>query len=311
MSKFEAINWNQIANKVDYSAWSRLNDFIWEPERIPVFKDKKEFEQLDEKTQEAILKAFAALSFLSSIIVKYGDDATKQESVTPQGYSVYTALCYLEAIANKGYSNVIQNLASPAKIDSYFDWANDQPELQKIAAKYIDIYKHGEWWQRKISLSFMEMSIYHSGFYAPLHIFGEGKLVRTTEVVKLAIRTTSFNAMYPGVKFRLESANYPAEKQKEIQAWTEDFVKEIAPLVEKVIKEIYTDIGWTEDALHYFHYTLNKNFMNLGYPTPYPEDQDSVSEILQKGLIKSADFEDFFYYSNSNTLTKFVDQTDK
>lgn len=83
MTKFEAINWNRIENKVDYSAWSRLNDFIWEPERIPVFKDKKEFEQLDKVTQTAVLRAFAALAFLSSIQVKYGDDATKQDTVTP------------------------------------------------------------------------------------------------------------------------------------------------------------------------------------------------------------------------------------
>lgn len=55
----------------------------------------------------------------------------------------------------------------------------------------------------KISLSFMEMAIYHSGFYAPLHLFGEGKLVRTTELTKLAIRATSFNAMYPGLPYAI------------------------------------------------------------------------------------------------------------
>lgn len=151
----------------------------------------------------------------------------------------------------------------------------------------------------------MEMAIYHSGFYAPLHLFGEGKLVRTTEVVKLAIRATSFNAMYPGVKFRLESADYSAEKQKEIEDWINNFVKEIAPLVEKVITKIYTEVGWKDDALHYFHYTLNKNFMNLGYPTPYPEDEESISSVMQKGLIRSADFEDFFYYADRHALTKY------
>lgn len=311
MTDFKAINWNQIANKVDYSAWSRLNDFIWEPERVPVFKDKKEFEQLDENVQTAVLKAFATLSFLSTIQVKIGDDAVKQDAVTSQEYSVYSALGYLEAIANKGYSNVIQNLANPTKIDSYFDWANKQAELQKLAARYKDIYQNGEWWQKKIALSFMEMSLYHAGFYATLRVFGTGKLVRTAEIIKLAIRTTSFNAMYPGVKFRLESANDSADKQKEYQDWTSNFVKEIAPLMDKLIASEYTDADWKDEATHYFHYTLNKNFMNLGYPTPYPEDADCMSNVLQKGLIKSADFEDFFYYSNRHTLTEFRDKTKK
>ena len=35
--------WNKIENRVDFSAWSRLNDFIWEPARVPVHKDKDEF----------------------------------------------------------------------------------------------------------------------------------------------------------------------------------------------------------------------------------------------------------------------------
>lgn len=86
------------------------------------------------------------------------------------------------------------------------------------------------------------MAIYHSGFYAPLHLFGEGKLVRTTELTKLAIRATSFNAQ-----------------------------------------------------------------CILGFPTPYPEDEDSISSIMQQGLIKSADFEDFFYYADRNALTKYND----
>ncbi len=305
MTKFEAINWNQIANRVDYSAWSRLNDFIWEPERIPVFKDKKEFESLGDDVKEAVLRAFAALAFLSTIQVKFGDDATKQDTFTSQGYSVYTALCYLEAIANKSYSNVIQNLANPSEINSYFTWVNEQETFQKIASKYLDIYKNGEWWQRKIALSFMEMALYHVGFYASLRLFGEGKLIRTAEVVKLAIRSSSFNAMYPGVKFRIQAADLDETKQKEIERWTNAFVREIAPIIEEVIDKEYTKVGWADDAKHYFHYTLNKNFMNLGFPTLYQEDEDSVSQTLQKGLIKSANFEDFFFYSNRNALTKY------
>ncbi|RVU70922.1 MULTISPECIES: ribonucleotide-diphosphate reductase subunit beta [Lactobacillus] len=303
--KFEAINWNKIPNRVDYSAWSRLNDFIWEPERIPVSEDKPDFKQLSPEIQDAFLKALASLAFMSTIQVKIGDSAVKKDAVTPQEYSVFNALNYLESIANKGYSNLIQALANPLKINSYFDWANDQDELQTLAHKLIDIYENGAAWQKKIVLSFTEMAFYHIGFYGPTYLFGQGKLVRSAELLKLAVRSTSFNAMYPGVKFRLETADKPADEQKNFETWTNDFIKEIAPVMEKHIDKLYGKLGSTDDAKHYFHYTINKNFMNLGYPTPYPEDTDSLSETIQKGLIKSANFEDFFFYSNANTLTKF------
>lgn len=306
--KFTAINWNQIANRVDYSAWSRMNDFIWEPERIPVKEDKKEFNNLSQDEQEAVLKAFAALAFLSTLQVKDGDDLVKRDSVTAQEFSVWTALAYQEATANKSYSNVIQNLANPLKINSYFDWANSQDELQKLAVLLTKIYRHGQPYEKKIALSFTEMCLYHIGFYAPLYLFGKGKLVRTAEVVKNCIRTTSFNAMYPGVKFRLESANDSQDQQKGYEKWTDEFVAQILPLADSIIKKLYQKVGWQKEACSYFRYSLNKNYMNLGYSMPYKDSIEKLSEQIQRGVIKSADSEDFFFYSNKNTLTKFVEK---
>ena len=40
---YEAINWNDMEDRVDKSAWARLNDIIWEPRNVPVREDKKEF----------------------------------------------------------------------------------------------------------------------------------------------------------------------------------------------------------------------------------------------------------------------------
>lgn len=303
--KYKAINWNKIENRLDYSAWSRLNDFIWEPERVPVSNDKQEFDKLDASVKETFLKAFAALTLLSTVQVKTGNEAVKKDAATPQEYSVFTALTYLEAIANKGYGYVVGTLASPLHVNDYFDWAENNSALQAIIQKYLDIYENGTRWQKKIALSFMEMSIYHTGFYAPLFIFGNGELSRSTEIVKLAIRTTSFNAMYPGVKFRLEKDNLPEDEQKKIEPWLNNFVKEMTDIMDAFIKDFYKEVGWSEDALNYFHYTINKNFMNLGYPTPYPDDiMHSLSDVIQDGVIKSANFEDFFYYSNRNALTR-------
>ena len=39
---YEAINWNDMEDRVDRSAWARLNDIIWEPRHVPVREDRKE-----------------------------------------------------------------------------------------------------------------------------------------------------------------------------------------------------------------------------------------------------------------------------
>lgn len=50
---------------------------------------------------------------------------------------------------------------------------------------------------------------------------------------------------------------------------------------------------------------MNKALLNLGYPGIYADDANSIDPTLEKGVIKSAVFEDFFYYANDNALTKF------
>ena len=306
--KYTTINWNKIENRVDYSAWSRLNDFIWEPERIPVAKDKKEFLQLDPKVQNIFLKSFSALAFMSSMQVKLGNDIVKKDSSTQIEYSVFNALSYLESIANKGYSNVVQNLSDPLKVNDYMEWAENSDILQDIATLIGDIYLKGSTLQKKIVLSFVEMSVYHADYYAPLFIFGDGKLARTAEIAKLAIRTTSFNAMYPGVKFRAEWDKLSKEEQEDVKVWIDTFVADLDELVEKHLNELYANTNFGDGAKHYFRYTINKNYLNLGFPTPYPDSAESINKTIQRGVIKNAVFEDFFFYQNDNTLIHFKEK---
>lgn len=306
--KYTTINWNKIENRVDYSAWSRLNDFIWEPERIPVEKDKKEFIQLDPKVQDIFLKSFSALAFISSMQVKLGNDIVKKDSSTQIEYSVFNALSYLESIANKGYSNVVQNLADPLKVNDYMEWAENSDILQDIATLIGDVYLKGSILQKKIVLSFVEMSVYHADYYAPLFIFGDGKLARTAEIAKLAIRTTSFNAMYPGVKFRADWDQLSKDEQEDVKVWIDTFVADLNELVEKHLDELYVDTNLGDGAKHYFRYTINKNYMNLGFPTPYPDSAESINQTIQRGIIKNAVFEDFFFYQNDNTLIHFKEE---
>ena len=306
--KYRTINRNKIENRIDFSAWFRLNDIIWEPARVPVHKDKDEFNNLEPVIQDTFLKSFSSLAFLSSLQVKIGDDIVKKDSATQLEYSVFNALAYLEAIANRGYNYVIQTLADPTQVDSMIEWAENSDILQDIATLIGDVYLKGSVLQKKIALSFVEMAVYHADYYTPLYIFGEGKLVRSAEIIKLAIRSTSFNAMYPGVKFRASFDNLSKEKQDDLKVWIDTFIANLASLVEKHIDELYTNCGWNNEVKHYFRYTINKNYMNLGFPTPYPDDANTINPTIQRGVIKSADFEDFFYYQNSNRLTDFHEE---
>lgn len=302
---YKAINWNDMEDRVDLSAWARLNDIIWEPQHVPVREDKKEFLQLDKPVQEAVLHAFGALSFSSGLQMRNGIDQLKPDATTPEEVAVLNALQYLESIANKGYSYVLYELSDAEEVKKTLAWADNNPYLQKKIHLLNEIYQSGDALQKKAANVILETALYHSGFYAPLYLFGEGKMIRTAEILKLALRGTSFSGIYPGYKFRLGYAKLGKQEQKDLRKWIDDLYSKLVVNEEKHIELTYKGTGWADDVKHYLYYSVNKAYLNLGFSARYPDTADTINPVIEKGVIKSAVFKDFFFYTNNHSLTKF------
>lgn len=302
---YEAINWNDMEDRVDRSAWARLNDIIWEPRNVPVREDKKEFIKLDKPIQEALLHAFGALSFSSGLQMRNGIEQIKADAITPEESAVLNALQYLESIANKGYSYVLHELSDDKTVEETLNWANNNPYLQNKIHILNKIYQSGDALQKKAADVILETALYHSGFFAPLYLFGAGKMVRTAEIVKLALRGTSFSGIYPGYKFRLGYSKLGKNEQDRLKEWIENLYDELVANEEKHIHLMYKGTGWEEDAKHYFYYSVNKAYLNLGFSGKYPDTADTINATIEKGVIKSAVLEDFFFYTNDHSLNKF------
>lgn len=302
---YEAINWNDMEDRVDKSAWARLNDIIWEPRNVPVREDKKEFIKLDKPIQEALLHAFGALSFSSGLQMRNGIEQIKADAITPEESAVLNALQYLESIANKGYSYVLHELSDDKTVEETLNWANNNPYLQNKIHILNKIYQSGDALQKKAADVILETALYHSGFFAPLYLFGDGKMVRTAEIVKLALRGTSFSGIYPGYKFRLGYSKLGKNEQDRLKEWIENLYDELVANEEKHIHLIYKGTGWEEDVKHYFYYSVNKAYLNLGFSGKYPDTADTINATIEKGVIKSAVLEDFFFYTNDHSLNKF------
>lgn len=302
---YEAINWNDMEDRVDKSAWARLNDIIWEPRNVPVKEDRKDFLKLSKPVQEALLHAFGALSFSSGLQMRNGIEQIKADAITPEESAVLNALQYLESIANKGYSYVLHELSDDKTVEQTLDWADSNPYLQKKIRLLNKIYQSGDALQKKAADVLIETALYHSGFFAPLYLFGQGKMVRTAEIVKLALRGTSFSGIYPGYKFRLGYQKLGTNEQKELREWINHLYDEFVANEEKHIHLLYKDTDWEDDAKHYFYYSVNKAYLNLGFSGKYSDTADTINETIEKGVIKSAVFEDFFFYTNDHSLNKF------
>lgn len=300
---FKPFDWKSDKQVVDNSAWSRLNDIIYEARRIPVHKDKQDFLTLSDSQQQTLLHCFASLSVTSGLQMKTGVAAAKQVATTPKEIAVFNALQYLESINNRTYSYLIEELTSSnTERDAAFKWIETNPYLQQKNYYLNNVYQTGDSLQILAVTVLLNSGLYHSAFFAPLYLFGDGHLPKVAEAIKYALRVTSFNAMYPGIKFRKIFAQLSSKKQQEAVAWVNDLIDKLLDNEIKHINLLYQDTGWSEMVIAYLKYTLNKGLSSLGIEDKFSETAETINSELLQGIIESADADSFFFYANHHSL---------
>lgn len=166
------------------------------------------------------------------------------------------------------------------------------------------VYQSDNAIQKKAAHVFISTGLYHSSFFGPLYLFGQHKLPRTAELIKYALRITTLNGIYTGIKFRRDFFNLSKEEQKNIHKWVYDLCDRLYANELNHIHLLYEDTGLEDKVEHYIHYTLNKALMNLGQEPKYPENVETLDPTLTTGLMESAMIEDFFFYTNAHPILK-------
>ncbi len=80
----KAINWNKLEDRIDKSAWARLNDILWEPNRIPLHEDRGNFAALAPEEQELVLNCLGQLALISTLQSRIGVEQEKRTSSRPK-----------------------------------------------------------------------------------------------------------------------------------------------------------------------------------------------------------------------------------
>ncbi|MDE7049896.1 MAG: ribonucleotide-diphosphate reductase subunit beta [Lactobacillus sp.] len=301
---YKASNWNAVEDQVDRSAWARLNDIVYEPRRVPIHEDRDEFSRLPKNEQTMLLHSFGSLTLSSTLQMKVALSKIKQDAKNSEEAAVYNALQYLESINNKAYSHALAEFSNSKEQKEASEWASKNPYLQKKMKLFNTVYQSGNPIQKKAAHIFLSTGLYHSSFFGPLYLFGQHKLPRTAELIKYALRITTLNGIYTGIKFRRDFFKLSKEEQKNVHDWVYDLCDKLYDNELNHIKLLYSNTGLEDKVEHYIHYTLNKALMNLGQEPKYPENIEILDPILTTGLMESAMIEDFFFYTNAHPILK-------
>ena len=139
---------------------------------------------------------------------------------------------------------------------------------------------------------FLESFLFYSGFFYPLYLAGQGKMVASGEIISLILRDESLHGKYIGL---LAQEIYDSFKEEDKLALKKNMYKIFKDLMDNEIeytKKIYNGSGLVEEVITFLQYNANRALENLGFDKYY--EVGEINPIVLNGLSTETKSHDFF-----------------
>ncbi len=295
------INWNKVEDPIDLDVWNRLTANFWLPEKVPLSNDIQSWSTLRDHEKLLTMRVFTGLTMLDTIQGTVGAMSLLPDAITQHEEAVITNIAFMESVHAKSYSSVFSTLTSTQEIEDAFRWSEDNPYLQKKAEIVLSYYRGDDPLKRKVASTLLESFLFYSGFYLPMYWSSRAKLTNTADLIRLIIRDEAVHGYYIGYKFQQAYNKLDWNEQNDIRNYAYSLLMELYDNEVKYTRDLYDEIGLTEDVKKFLHYNANKALMNLGFDPLFPKEVCDVSPAILAALSPNADENhDFFSGSGSS-----------
>ena len=290
-------NWNRKDD--DYSEMFILQNLkqFWLPEEISLSNDTLTWKKLTQDERDTYSKVLAGLTLLDSLQGDVGMPDIARHVPSHQKKAVFTFMGGMEtAVHARSYSNIFLTLEPSKRINELFEWVKENPYLQKkgtIIKKYYDEIVDNYTLAKAMSASVaLETFLFYSGFYYPLYMAGQGKLVGSGEIINLIIRDESIHGVYTGLNYQELLKELTQEQVEGLEKFTLDLFDELLENEIGYTRYLYDQVDLSIDVIDFVKYNANKALNNLGYEARY--EHDNPNPIVLNGLNVGKKTHDFF-----------------
>ncbi|AYJ76307.1 ribonucleotide-diphosphate reductase subunit beta [Bacillus phage BSP12] len=296
---FTAADWSKPEDDFTQMFYNQNVKQFWLPEEVALNGDLLTWKALGPNEQDTYMKVLAGLTLLDT---EQGDTGMPAIAKHVSGHQRKAVLNFMAMMENsvhaKSYSNIFMTLAPTEKINETFEWAKNNPYLQKKAEIIVSLYEGIEegsdatLFLAMVGSVFLESFLFYSGFYYPLYFYGQGKLMQSGEIINLIIRDEAIHGSYIGLLAQEIYNRQPDTMKKALKQVSLDILKELYENEMEYTADVYDQVGLTSDVKKFVRYNANKALNNLGWEGTF-EDED-VNPIVINGLSTKTKSFDFF-----------------
>lgn len=291
-----AVNWNREEDGFTQAFWEQNVKQFWLPEEISVSKDIKIWNELSNKEKELYKKVLGGLTLLDTKQGNNGIPSMMSLTENLQRKAVLSFMGTMEEIHAKSYSSIFMTLLSNSEIDELFEWIETEPTLQRkadlVLAQYENTTNQEGLYLSMVTSVFLESFLFYSGFFYPLYLSGQGKMVASGEIISLILRDEYLHGKYIGL---LAQEIYDSFDKMDKEILEEKMYSILYRLMENEIEYtniIYRESGLEKEVVNFLKYNANRALENLGFEKLYTVD--AINPIVLNGLSTETKTHDFF-----------------
>ncbi len=296
----KAVNWNDLEDQIYKDFWDQNVRQFWVDEEIPVSEDKLTWDsgELTDLQKDTYEKILAGLTLLDTVQGGDGMPNIAMKTENLHAKAVFTFQAMMEQMHAKSYSTIFSTLSTSQRIEELFDWVHENNFMQKkaeIITKYYEGISTEEDYYYSLAASVMlETFLFYSGFFYPLYFAGQGKLIRSAEIINLIIRDEEVHGKFSGILAQRELKKYDHEKQELMKKKVLHLMEELYELEQEYTSELYEELGLYDDVIKYVQYNADRALENLGIHSFFNINENDVNPLVINGINTSTKNHDFF-----------------
>lgn len=305
---YKAVNWNTPSNDYVEMFWQQNLRQFWVDTEYTPSKDIDVWKNLEPSMQLAYTHALGGLTLLDTLQSHVGMPKCLDHIEDLQNKSVMSFMCMMESIHAKSYSTIFTTVCSKEQIDETFEFVEKNKFLQYKAAKIEAFYRntdkeesleHKELYLALAASVLLESFLFYSGFFLPLWLSGQGKMVASADIIKKIVADESVHGVFVGLLAQEIFNKMLPMEQAMVKQELFDLMDDLFENEMKYADEIYTDIGLTGEVKEYVKYNGNRAMNNLGFEERY--EVAEVNSIVLNALNTATRTTQHDFFSKKST----------
>ena len=294
-----AVNWNK-EDDMTMVFWRQNVAQMWVESEFKVSKDISSWTTLSDDEKDTFKKVLAGLTGLDTHQADDGMPLIMLHTKDLRKKAVYSFMGMMEQIHAKSYSHIFTTLLPSRETNELLDtWVIENEHLtfkaDKIVSRYHKLFDKDasvyDQYMARVASVFLESFLFYSGFYYPLYLAGQGRMVTSGEIIRKILLDESIHGVFTGLDAQSMRGDLSQEEQDRADKEMYELLRELYANEEAYTKSLYDKIGLTEDVMNYVTYNANKALANLGFE-PYFEEK-AFNPIIENALDTTTKNHDF------------------